>query len=228
MTPHDVTDLPIAELLPGRPPDLGANPRLDGVEYVEREFVVRGVATSYEIDDERGADGRWDAVPATAASYVSRILVRQPADAARFSGTIVVEWLNVSAGADGWPDWGYLHRDITRRGHGWVGVSAQRAGISGGGLMEGPHLKKEAPERYAPLDHPGDPWSFDIFSQAGRALRAPDRAGLLDSIVPERLLAVGESQSAIYLVTYVNAVDPVARVFDGFLLHGREIGRAHV
>ena len=37
----------------------------------------------------------------------------------------------------------------------------------------------------------------------------------------ERVIAIGESQSAGFLVTYVNAVDPVARCFDAFLIHGR-------
>ncbi len=36
-----------------------------------------------------------------------------------------------------------------------------------------------------------------------------------------RLLASGHSQSGAFLVTYVNAIDPLASVFDGFLVHGR-------
>jgi hypothetical protein len=35
------------------------------------------------------------------------------------------------------------------------------------------------------------------------------------------VLAVGESQSAAYLTTYVNEVDPLAQVYDGFLVHSR-------
>jgi Alpha/beta hydrolase domain len=41
---------------------------------------------------------------------------------------------------------------------------------------------------------------------------------------PERLIAVGESQSAIYLTTYIDAVQPVAHIFDGFLVHSRSGG----
>ncbi len=37
----------------------------------------------------------------------------------------------------------------------------------------------------------------------------------------ETVVAVGESQSAFRLVTYVNAVHPVTPVFDGFLVHSR-------
>ena len=32
---------------------------------------------------------------------------------------------------------------------------------------------------------------------------------------------MGESQSAFFLVTYVNAIDPIAHVYDGFLIHAR-------
>jgi hypothetical protein len=37
----------------------------------------------------------------------------------------------------------------------------------------------------------------------------------------ERLIALGESQSAFFLVTYINAIDPAAQVYDGFFVHGR-------
>ena len=32
---------------------------------------------------------------------------------------------------------------------------------------------------------------------------------------------MGESQSALFLTTYINAIDPLARVYDGFLVHSR-------
>ena len=43
---------------------------------------------------------------------------------------------------------------------------------------------------------------------------------------PERLIAVGESQSAGRLVTYINAVHPLVDVYDGFLVHSRSAGGA--
>ena len=36
-----------------------------------------------------------------------------------------------------------------------------------------------------------------------------------------QILAAGESQSAACLVTYINALDPHAQLFDGFFVHGR-------
>ena len=47
----------------------------------------------------------------------------------RFSGTVIVEWLNVSGGLDAAPDWISMHTEIIREGHVWVGVSAQVDGI---------------------------------------------------------------------------------------------------
>jgi hypothetical protein len=133
----------------------------------------------------------------------------------------VVEWHNVSAGIDAAPDWGFFHRHLTAQGHAWVGVSAQKVGIDGGGFVEGIHLKLLAPERYGELEHPGDAWSFDIFTQVASLLRAPGDENPLGELVPERLIAAGESQSAACLVTYINAIDHHAQLFDGFFVHGR-------
>jgi hypothetical protein len=106
-------------------------------------------------------------------------------------------------------------------GHAWVGVSAQKVGIDGGGFVESIHLKLLAPERYGHLEHPGDAWSFDIFTQVGRLLQLPSDENPLVGLRPTQILAAGESQSAACLVTYINAVDPHAELFDGFFVHGR-------
>ena len=206
--------------LPGPNPVPAGNYDLAGLGYLEQEFLLGGSAGSYRLTSERSADGRWTAGPAEAAPFTTRLIVRRPADPADFSGTVVVEWLNVSGGMDVAPDWMLAHTHLTRRGHAWVGVSAQRAGIEGGGLVDGMHLKSLG-ERYAVLSHPGDAWSFDIFSQAGRALLAADPGAPLGPLLPDRLLATGHSQSAAFLVSYVNAVDPLAAVYDGFQVHGR-------
>ncbi len=208
-------------LLEGSPTMPAGTFDLGALGYTEQEFLVEGSADSYRFVGERRADGRWDVESSTPAPFVTRVLVRHPADRARFSGTVAVEWLNVSAGFDNAPDWSLLHRHLVQRGHAWVGVSAQKAGIDGGGMVEGTHLKKAFPERYGLLSHPGDGWAFDIFTQVGRSLRQGEGDGLLGDLVPERLLAVGQSQSAFFLVTYINAIDRLASCFDGFFVHGR-------
>ena len=64
-------------------------------------------------------------------------------------------------------------------------------------------------DRPLPEAHPGDAFSFDIFSQVGAALKAAGGKGALGPLKPKHFLAIGESQSAAYLVTYVDAVDPL-------------------
>ncbi len=78
--------------------------------------------------------------------------------------------------------------------------------------------------RYGSLHHPGDSFSYDIFSQAGQAARS---SAVLGSFKVKRVIAMGESQSAFRLVSYVNAVHPLAGFYDGFLIHSRgSIGAA--
>src|SRR5580698_1045946 len=57
--------------------------------YVEEEFIVSGTANVYDWN----ADGSLSVKTAN-APYATRILVRRPADRARFSGHAVVELLN--------------------------------------------------------------------------------------------------------------------------------------
>ena len=149
---------------------------------------------------------------------------------------MILEWLNVSAGFDAPAHWMLTHRQIVRAGWAWVGVSAQRAGVDGGSLFEAagqepdpgsrrtmalPALKESDPVRYGGLHHPGDAFCFDIFSQAARAVRD---GSVLGPLPVECLLATGQSQSAIHLVSYVNAVAPRVApevACDGYLIGSR-------
>ena len=210
--------------MPGKALDVMQDFDVSRLAYEETEYRVDGTALSYELKGERGEDGKWELTEGPTAPFRTRIVVRRPADPEAFSGTVVVEWHNVSASIDAAPDWGFLHRHLAAQGHAFVGVSAQKAGIDGGGIVQGGpelHLKVLAPERYAELAHPGDAWAFDMFTQVAELLRGPGAENPLRGLEPERLIAAGESQSAAALVTYINAVDPHARVFDGYFVHGR-------
>lgn len=197
--------------------------------YVQHEYVAAGTATSYRANGELPADGRFDLVEGDTAEYRTRIVVRRPADAADFNGTVLLEWLNVSGGVDANPDWVLMREEILRGGYAWVGVSAQHIGIEGGPVavgvegtegLAGQGLKAIDEERYGTLSHPGDAYSYDIYTQVARALREPGQAAM-GGLEPARILAVGESQSAFALTTYVNGVQPLTRQFDGFLVHSR-------
>ncbi len=148
------------------PPDL----QQDG--YVEHEYAAAGTATSYKASGELTRDGRWTFAPATSAAVPHpRASCAAPSDPAKFSGTVVVEWLNVSGGVDADPEWTSLHEEIVRAGDVWVGVSAQRIGVEGG-----PVLVKVS----------GVPGAED----AGKGLKAIDPAALRLAHAPRRRLLV--------------------------------------
>jgi hypothetical protein len=194
--------------------------------YVQHEYVASGTAASYEAGAPLPLDGVWEFTPGGTAPYRTRILVRRPVSAG--SGTVIVEWLNVSGGVDANPDYASLEEEIVRQGHVWVGVSAQLIGVEGGPVLVaapgaedlvGKGLKVLDPQRYGSLVHPGDGFSFDIFTQVARAIW--QGGPLLGGVVPKVVLAAGESQSAIALTTYYNGVQPLTLAFDGFLVHSR-------
>jgi hypothetical protein len=216
------TAVPTITAVPGKPNLLIANYDLSEVGYRASEAFVAGTATSYKLPGPATADGVWNAVPAATAPFRTRVVVIRPINPAKFNGTVLVEWLNVTAGQDAGADWMVAHREMIRSGYAWVGVTAQKVGIDGGGIMgQGTALRKADPARYGSLSHPGDAYSFDIFSQVGRAIKSRGSAGLLGGLVPQRVIGLGESQSAAFLTTYVNAVDRLARVYDGFFVHSR-------
>ena len=198
---------------------LGIN--LADVGYEQAEYFISGTAASYTNVGELDADGRWEVEEADTAEYNTRILVYRPADANAFSGTVVVEWLNVSGGVDAAPDWSAAHTEILREGHVWVGMSVQIVGIEGSDSGFGLHLKRVNPERYGVLLHPGDSFSYDMYAQAAQAIRNPVDIKPLGELVAERVIAIGESQSAGRMVTYVNALGPRYDVFDGYVIHSR-------
>jgi hypothetical protein len=202
-------------------------PDLAALGWVEEEYTAAGTANSYRALNDLPTDGTFELEADATADYTTRIVVRRPAQAADFNGTVVVEWLNVSGGLDAQPDYSYTADELVRGGYAWVGVSAQLIGVEGGpaavavaGAPTG-GLRGNDPERYGALHHPGDAFAYDIYTQVAQALREPGAIDALGGLAPERLLAVGESQSAYALTTYVDGVQPLTRAFDGFLVHSR-------
>jgi hypothetical protein len=183
--------------------------------YQKKEFFLAGSARSYALAAPIPSDGKLvvTAEPETlAGNYKTRMVVLRPIDAADFNGTVVVEWFNVSAGADTPPDWIMAHNEFIREGYAWIGVSAQATGVNA--LKNG----ASTAARYASLEHPGDSYSYDIFTRAG-LLAKESTSTLLSGLTAERVIAAGESQSAFRMVTYIDAVQPIEHVYDGFFVH---------
>jgi hypothetical protein len=203
-------------------PDSGISLRAPvpaGLGYQKKQFFLASVARSYTPTLPLPSDGKLvvTADPEVAAGdYKTRLVVIRPIDPTKFNGTVVVEWLNVSAGSDEAPDWTMAHNELIRSGYAWVGVSAQAVGVNA--LKN--HANATVRARYASLVHPGDSYSYDIFTRAGQLARE-EASTLLGGLTAERVLAIGESQSAFRLVTYIDAIQPIEHAFDGFFVHSR-------
>src|SRR5262249_7781316 len=77
------------------------------------------------------------------------------------------------------------------------------------------------PGRYGQLAIPSDDYSYDIFTQGARAVgpnRSRHAGDPMGGLEVERVVAFGASQSAGRLATYLNAVHPLERALDGFIL----------
>ena len=192
--------------------------------YMMEEYLLKGIAHRYQLKDGGSAPrtGDWDCEPGEKAEYVTRAFVVRPINAKDFNGVALVNWQNVTAGFDlGAP----LNPEIFR-GYAWIGVTTQKVAIDGNPVTNAdvsetletqPGLKDWDPERYGSLNHPGDAWSYDIFTQAGRLVKTGDQR-LMGGLKPNIVIASGASQSAMRLGSYINAAHSSSKVFDGFYL----------
>jgi hypothetical protein len=167
------------------------------VGYTLQEYFVSGTAKTYT------------ATPTT-APYVTRILVARPTDPKKFNGTVLSEWENVTAQAPAEPGMVWLHHWMLTQGYAYVAVSAQQVGVQ--------TMQKWDPVRYASLSHPGDDYSYDIFSQAVEAVRHPTGLGPMGPLKVKRVVGYGQSQSAGRLNSYMNLAQNDANVIDGMII----------
>ncbi|HKF75451.1 MAG TPA: alpha/beta hydrolase domain-containing protein [Candidatus Dormibacteraeota bacterium] len=197
---------------------------LKKVGYVEQEYFVSGTATRFPSNP---ANPMTNSAPMGTMPYTTRIVVRRPADPSRFTGVVVVDWQNVTAGHDIDTEWSGSGDFFVRSGWAWVGASVQRVGVNGAapGPTAGLGLKQWGPTRYAPLDLSAggtvndDSQSFDVFSQIGALARhAGPGVDPFKGMNVRHVYAAGVSQSARFLVLYYNTVQQQAKVYDGLLV----------
>ena len=183
--------------------------------YVEEEFIVSGTANVYDWN----ADGSLTVKTAN-APYSTRILVRRPADRARFSGHAIVELMNPARRFDWAMMSGYSRDSFLEHGDAWVGVTMP-ASVDA--------LHKFNPARYPALafanpnptescaagrggpttSEQEDGLRWDMLSQVGAALKS-------GANLNARYLYM-TSQGADVL-TYAAAIQTNAKVYDGFLI----------
>ena len=190
--------------------------------YVEEEFYLEGNANAYDTPVSTPATPPTALANVTTSGvpYKTRMVVRRPTDPAKFNGTVLVEWLNVTDGFDGEYFWVQAHQYVVRAGYAYIGLSAQDNGISNPRTG----LKQFSAARYGTLDVTGagggccteDKLSYDIFSQAAKAAYAVP--AVLKGLTVKNAIGIGMSQSGRRLGVYANYVHMRAPIYDALLI----------
>ncbi|NIV73259.1 MAG: hypothetical protein GWN37_00030, partial [Gammaproteobacteria bacterium] len=120
--------------------------------YAEEEYFVSGAVDVYTYGSPP-VPGRLF-LHEVDQPYTTRIVVRRPVFSWRFNGTVVVEWMNSTAGFDSAPAWDMSAEYFARSGIVWVGVSVSPVAIEF--LTDGCHFLSQPPcgTRYAALSMP--------------------------------------------------------------------------
>lgn len=196
---------------------------LEHYGYVEEEYFLEGSANIYE-DSEKLT------IKHTNVHYKNRILIRKP-KAEKFSGRVIVDIYNASNGYDIEDVWRRSYQYILENGHIYIGITSKPINVLS--------LKNFDYSRYHTLNWTGvTPASqpttvnlemsipgteeglvWDMISQVGSLIRS-GKAAFLDGYVVKNVYLTGQSQSGIYLNTYVYYFDHYNHdlgIFDGYL-----------
>jgi hypothetical protein len=202
--------------------------------YEEQEFFFSGTARIYEYT----ATGIQVATPCPASvttgcaavPYTTRMLVKRPIDPRRFSGTVVVEPLNPSAGFDLAPVWDRSRSYLVRAGDVFVGWTSKSVAVNA--------LKTWDPARYAALDWtyvpfvPGgnsgvfDGITFDVAAQVGTLLKANHAGSPVHDLRVRRVFEAGFSQDGGFTFTQADVFHVIERmpgggdIYDGYFPGG--------
>ena len=194
--------------------------------YVEEEFILSGNANVYDW----AADGMVT-IKSPNIPYANRILLRRPADPARFSGTVIVEVTNAARRYDWAMMWSYGRDYFLEHGDAWVGLTTPGALNS---------LKKFNPTRYAALslENPtpagacsgaeknGAPaidegLRWDYYSQVAAALKSGVPGQPMAGFNVRRIFMTTQAGD---ITTFINAFHDRSRlangtpVYDGYLV----------
>jgi len=183
--------------------------------FVEEEFIVSGTANVYDWN----ADGSLS-VKSAGAPYSTRILIRRPADRARFSGHAIVELMNPARRFDWAMMSGYARDSLIEHGDAWVGVTMPASVAS---------LHKFNPARYPDLGFANPNPTESCVAGRGGASTSDQEDGLRWDMLSQvgAALKSGANLNARYLymtsqgadvLTYAAAIQTHAGVYDGFLI----------
>jgi hypothetical protein len=193
--------------------------------YVEEEFFVSGTATLYNYANDPPL-GPTDITPIQEdVPWKTRIIVRRPANVARFNGNVVIEWWNSTANFDTAPVWDPSAGYFAREGYVYVGVTNANQALSfltGGCSLLGV-LPPTCGTRYATLSLPDDGLAYDMVSQIANLLKSAN-SPLPAGYDVERIYHAGQSQQGGSMVTYASGFH-VPGLNDGYFVQANVFAR---
>jgi hypothetical protein len=202
--------------------------------YVEEEYEMSGVGNIYDYVDNESQSSEV-IISESNVPYVTRMLIRRPADPSAFNGTVYIEILNSTAHWDDDPIWRMSYPSFVEAGSAYVGITSDPLTINFLRNVWGESefevkgkIYESAPrnrDRYQKLtmDRFGQVW--DVLSQ-GAALLKEDAnpENPMTGFGVERIIQTGYSQSAGFQKTYANVMhsrdvkEYGSAVYDGYYL----------
>lgn len=197
-------------------------------EYVEEEFFVAGESTLFNYAHNPPLGPTDITEVASHVPYQTRIVVRRPAHRLQFNGSVVIEWLNSSAGFDSAPVWDQSAEYFAREGYVYVGVTNSTTSIDflAGGCRLFGVFPPSCGTRYASLSLPENGLAYEMVSQIANLFRSngPD-SPLPPKFEVQHVFHAGESQQAGSVITYASAFH-VPGVNDGYFVQSLNAARA--
>lgn len=207
--------------------------------YTEKEFYMHGTSNVYFTKDDGSIGIKYKAAP-----YVNRFILRCPENPSDFSGNVIVEIINPTSFMEIERMWILGHKQFMRSGDIYVGITSKPNTI--------PKLLEFNAQRYQKLSWKNPtselPFPFtdedlqkaggilpdqnisyetglvwDMLSDLAILLRNPVEENPLIGYTPKHLTLTGWSQSANYLIRYINDFVPLRQdlpLYDGYLIAG--------
>lgn len=169
--------------------------------YVEEEYLVPGAANVYEYGEG------WELKVRNAdVSFVTRLLVRRPADASAFSGVVLVEPLHpAQENALGWMN---THPYLMRSGHAWAGLSCQPSNID--------VMRRWDPARYDTLSFVDHGLGWDAMARVAQCLKEGVPGNPLRGLDVRRIYMSGGSYTGSWQRNFLaDGFHDRARMADG-------------
>lgn len=194
--------------------------------FIEEEYLVSGLAGTYAW----GATAQDPVkVQVQGVPWTTRLLLRRPKDAKKFSGRVVVEVLDAGSGHDTAPLWGASHARFMAGGDAWVGLTVAPGAVAA--------LQRFDPVRYAALAVPAGQadscqpvasaeeggLAWDIIAQTAALLRSSSKENPLLQFQANEVIASAGGSAGDALITYSNALHDLVRLgggapmYDGYL-----------